>query len=318
MKNSTFKYTDIALKNVLLSVLSGEDHRKEVLAAINSSFLEFALDFFKKVAIAKIERKDITSDWYKDIFLDENRVKEDIAIYSGLNMKTITNTYNTGRKEVVIDAANAHLDTLRNSIEELTDVDPSMELNISIKMNQTSVELTLSESLIVINALAVKRMAISGGGWSAIGKRIEYPLMKALCTLYGVREDHYHANYKKADYTVNDTAFSREVDFYLINNKNEELLCEVKLMGKGNPEVADAVYARGTKIFVADTLSETVRRSLNSSNISWVELSNNKNFEAFKQFEEVLIYHDIPYDKNTVVTKEKIYDLVNSEEAFLK
>ena len=45
----------------------------------------------------------------------------------------------------------------------------------------------------------------------------------------------------------------RAIDFYLLN-KGKEYLCEVKLMGKGNPESADAIIARDTNVFVADTL----------------------------------------------------------------
>ena len=47
----------------------------------------------------------------------------------------------------------------------------------------------------------------------------------------------------------------REVDFYLIND-DKFYRCEVKLMGKGNPESADAIFARESSIFVADKLSD--------------------------------------------------------------
>ena len=35
-----------------------------------------------------------------------------------------------------------------------------------------------------------------------------------------------------------DEDFEREIDFYL-TDKSKDFLCEVKLMGKGNPESAD-------------------------------------------------------------------------------
>src|SRR5699024_6315936 len=168
------------------------------------------------VMIAKLENKVIDSDWYKDSFIeDEELAKEEIAIYSGLNMKTISNKYKSTRKEVVIEASKIQYGELTEAIEELTKIDTELELKLTIKYNQASVELSLSETLIVVNTLAVKRAAIRGGAWSSIGKNIEKPLMKSLCNLYGVPEEKYNVIYKKADYTQNETIYSREVDFYL-------------------------------------------------------------------------------------------------------
>ena len=58
-----------------------------------------------------------------------------------------------------------------------------------------------------------------------------------------------------------DLNFEREIDFYLVNN-NQNYKCEVKLMGKGNPESADAVIARDSKIFVADKISDLNKNQL--------------------------------------------------------
>ncbi len=43
-------------------------------------------------------------------------------------------------------------------------------------------------------------------------------------------------------------------------------------MGRGNPESADAVIARDSRIFVADKLSDTNKAQLNSLKVEWVEL----------------------------------------------
>ena len=43
-----------------------------------------------------------------------------------------------------------------------------------------------TESLIVINALATKKLQIRGGAWSSIGKKVEKPLVDELCRLAGV------------------------------------------------------------------------------------------------------------------------------------
>lgn len=308
------RFTKVSLGNVLTRLYKGEDYRGEVTSLIQDEFLSFSIDFMKKVMLAKLENKTIDTDWYKENFIEGAELaKEDIAIYSGLNMKTISNKYKSTRKEVVIEASRIQYDELTQAIDELTKVEPNLELTLTIKYNQASVDLSLSETLVVVNTLAVKRAAIRGGAWSSIGKNIEKPLMKSLCILYGVPEDKYNIVYKKKDYSVDDNVFSREVDFYLIDQNNKELLCEVKLMGKGNPESADAVIARDSNIFVADTLSETNKRQLTSLGVEWIELRSEK---GFRKFPEVLEKLGVNYNKNAIVTQDRIKNIIDSDEIY--
>ncbi|MGM8216617.1 CfrBI family restriction endonuclease [Bacillaceae bacterium W0354] len=297
----------IAIKQILLKLFEGQDYRGEVLNIINADFLDFAMQFFKEVAIAKLENNDITKDWYKKYFIENpGLAKEEVAIYSGLNMKTIGNTYKTTAKSVVIDASLEHYDAFMKTVEELVEIDNSLELMLTIKYNKVSVELTLSESLIVMNVLAVKRAAIRGGAWSTAGKRVEKPLMVTLCNLFNVPENHYKSTYVRK---VNgDKDFSREIDFYLIDLNKEELKCEVKLMGKGNPESADAVIARDSKIFVADTLSDTNKKQLDSLEVEWIELRSDKGYEKFKT---ILAKRGIPYDDLKDITPDYIEKIID-------
>lgn len=69
---------------------------------------------------------------------------------------------------------------------------------------------------------------------------------------------------------------------------------KVKLMGRGNPESADAVIARESKVFVADKLSDTNKRQLDSLGVEWVELRTNG---GFQRFEIVLDNLKIPHEK---------------------
>ena len=105
----------------------------------------------------------------------------------------------------------------------------------------------------VINALATKKLAIRGGAWSSIGKKVEKPLMLKLCELCNIRKEQINSEVFKKDGSLD---FDREVDFKILNKDNIWLRCEVKSMGKGNPESADVIFARDTNIFIADTLSE--------------------------------------------------------------
>ncbi len=201
--------------------------------------------------------------------------------------------YNSATREIVIEASNTHYDQLYNAISALVDDESDFSLTLTIKMKTVSVELNISESLIVINTLAVKRAALRGGLWSTAGKRVEKPLMQTLCKLYGVSDSNYAVKLKgKSD--SDESTFEREIDFYLVEGTNN-YKCEVKLMGKGNPESADAVIARDSKVFVADKLSDTNKNQLDSLNVNWVELRNDN---GYKKFREVLTNLRIPFSLN--------------------
>lgn len=272
--------TEQVTKNIIKRLLKGEDYRIEVVALINAEFLQFAIEFFKKVAQAKFDSIEIDGDWYKNTFLSESLPSDEIAINSGLNKKTITNMYNSANKQVVINASNEHYDTLYNAISELIQNQSEIDLTLTIKFNKVSIELNINESLLVINTLAVKRAALRGGLWSTAGKRVEKPLMLTLCKLYQVADENYSVKLKGTNREVNETTFEREIDFYLLNGENQ-YKCEVKLMGKGNPESADAVIARDSRVFIADKLSEMNKKQLNSLNVDWVELRSKNGFQKF-------------------------------------
>jgi hypothetical protein len=281
--------TEQVVRNIIKKLLKGDDYRIEVVSLINSEFLQFAIDFFKKIVDAKLRNQDITVDWYKKEFLDPSLSSEDIAINAGLNKKTIHNMYNSSTKSIVIDASNQHYDYLFTEIKNLVENDPDIDLMLTIKFKGVSVDLNINESLIVINTLAVKRAALRGGLWSTAGKRVEKPLMQTLCKLYDVPNENYYL--KINDKTIQDADYTREVDFYLTQGR-DQYKCEVKLMGIGNPESADAVIARDSRVFIADKLSITNKKQLDSLNIEWVELRSK---EGFKRFEKVLDQLNIPH-----------------------
>jgi hypothetical protein len=282
-------------KKIIRKLLRGEDYRIEIVGLIDASFLQYSVDFFKAVVNAKLTDKRIDADWYKKTFLDETLDPADIAIHAGLNKKTISNMYNSAARQVVIEASNDHYNLLLSSINDLIVGEPDLEINLSIKFGGVSVELNLSESLVVINAIAVKRAALRGGLWSTAGKRVEKPLMITMCELYGVAPENYsvRASSSKRAQEIEDLGFEREIDFYLISGENKvENKCEVKLMGKGNPESADAVIARDSKVFVADKLSDLNKSQLDHRGVLWVEL---RSANGFRRFEEVLKVLQIPH-----------------------
>ena len=214
--------------------------------------------------------------------------------------------YNSGKREIVIEAAYEHYDTLYNAIDELTKIE-DLNLTLQIKFNKVSVELDINESLIVINTLAVKRAALRGGLWSTAGKQTEVPLMLTLCKLYNVPEENYMMKPRAKKQKKGEV--NREVDFFLIKGKNE-YKCEVKLMGKGNPESADAVIARDSSVFVADKLSDQNKAQLEQLGVEWVELRDEN---GFRKFENVLTNLDIPHNKLDEKELDKKIDRILKE-----
>lgn len=296
--------TDEVTKNIVRKLILGEDYRIEIVTLINAEFLQFAIDFFKQIVDAKFQNKDISIDWYKVAFLNHDLPKEEIAINSGLNLKTIHNMFNSTKREIVIDASIEHYDTLYKSIQELVNDDKTIDLTITIKFNGVAIDLGISESLIVINTLAVKRAQLRGGLWSTAGKKVENPLMVTLCEIYSVDKTNYRSVFQR-DLTRD---FDREIDFYLLKDE-QEYLCEVKLMGSGNPESADAVIARATNVFVADKLSDQNKNQLNSLGINWVEMRSVNGYERFKMILEKLNIPHSPFSGNI---NKKLDEILNN------
>ncbi|PAF44900.1 CfrBI family restriction endonuclease [Helicobacter sp. 11S02629-2] len=286
------RFSQIAIQNTVSKLLNGQDYREEILNEINLNFLDFTLDFFKNILDAKMNDKALNMSWYKKWFINSDKFKSDeVAIFGGMNKKSITNIYGSATKTIILDVANANINYLENIISSLESNDDNIGISIRISYKQIVVELNLSESLLVINALATKKIALRGGAWSSIGKRVEKPLMLELCSLCGVDRKYINAEIFKKDSILE---FDREVDFKLYNNnKTKEYRVEVKLMGRGNPESADAVIARDSHIFIADTLSLQNKNQLKSLGIEFLELKNNAN--CLSDFKNILLRLDIPF-----------------------
>ena len=270
-----------ALQNILRMILKSEHYRKAVIDQIADDFFEFTVQYLKDIASAKFEGKKIGRDWYKRYFLDGRFSSKDTAIYAGLNDKTIRNIYGSSAKKVVVDITPSYYDELMDKVESLVDNDYSdLEVDLRINYQDDSIKLTLSETLIIINTLGIKRSEIRGGAWSSLGKKLELPLMLTLAKLYQVPAKRY------AGKGLSDEG--RDVDFHFINSAGNRYFCEVKLMGKGNPESADAAIARDTSIFIADTLSSLNKRQLTQRGRHWVELRADEGYrKIFEVFTEL-------------------------------
>ena len=283
------------LRDIIRNLLTDdENYRRLVVNAINEVFLHDAFSFLREVARAKSGQKSIDDDWYRRHFLRDELQKGDIATSAGINVKTVTNIRQSATKSIVLEESILHYDRINQIIGDLVDQSTGDDFGVCLKLedNGNSVELTLTETMIVLSALAAKRAALRGGAWSAVGKQIEKPLMETLCRVFGVAREHYRAHSE----SESDGRVAREVDFYLVGGDGEEARCEVKLMGRGNPESADSTFSRRSKVFVADKLSGTNKRQLDEWKILWVELHAS---DRFARFEAVLRELQIPLCRNS-------------------
>lgn len=280
------------IKSTVSKLISGKDYRDEIINAINALFFDFSIKFFKHILDAKLNHDDINMNWYKKYFIEsEIFTPEESAIFAGLNGKTITNIYGTASREIVLNAANNNFMYLRSMLAELEhDRENKLAVAIKISYNDININLSLTESLIVINALAAKKLQIRGSAWSEIGKRVEKPLVDELCRLAGVPEINIdNKNFKRRK----NLAYDRETDYKLISRTGKIYRVEVKLMGKGNPESADMTIARDTDIFIADTLSEQNCAQLKALGIEYIMLR--KNFNSLADFIKILSKLNIPH-----------------------
>jgi hypothetical protein len=53
-------------------------------------------------------------------------------------------------------------------------------------------------------------------------------------------------------------------------------------MGKGNPESADAIIARDSNVFVADTLSQQNKNQCDQLGVYWVALRDKDGYKRFR------------------------------------
>lgn len=294
-----------ALQNILRMILKSEHYRKVIIEQITDEFFQFTIGYFKDIVSAKLDGEEIDADWYKKYFLTGRFKPEETVVYAGLNQKTVNNIYGSFARNMVFDITSDYYDEFIDKVDSLVSGDFSdLEISLTIKYNRVSVELTLSETLIVVNTLGAKRLQIRGGAWSSLGKNLELPLMLTLAKLYQVPAKHY------AGKGLSDEG--RDVDFHFIDSAGNRYFCEVKLMGKGNPESADAAIARDTSIFIADTLSSLNKRQLTQRGRHWVELRADegyrKIFEVFTELGIPCVEFDSDLDQSLGTVIPEVFD----------
>jgi len=293
--------TTSVIRDIVRGIFYGENYRYHIVKLIDAEFFDYVIEFFQRVVQAKLMNTPISIDWYRHAFLNDQTSSDDFAIHSGLNKKTVENLYGSARREVLVEAGLEHYEQIHRLIDDLSQANQEMDIRLTLKFRDVSVDLSITESLIVINTLAVKRAALRGGAWSTAGKQVEKPLMHTLCVLFGVPSTNYAFSARSTQ--------GREVDFLFQDRAGHKLFCEVKLMGKGNPESADVTDARDTRLFVADMLSELNKAQLAQRGIQWVELSAEA---GWQKFATALTALDIPFSTPTPSLESSLDNILST------
>ncbi|MDE0553117.1 MAG: CfrBI family restriction endonuclease, partial [Candidatus Poribacteria bacterium] len=260
------------IKNIIHKLIAGQDHYSEIMDMIDAEFLQYTVDFLKRIVKAKLHKEPVTADWYKEEFLQENSLsKMEEALHPAVDTANFSNS-----QQMELDATLKHHYVLYDAFNSLG-LKNNLGMTFTIKVRQVSFDLNLNESLILFNTFAVKGSTLQKNSWNAIKKQVEKPLMIALCALFQVPQKYFDQR--------NLPESEREADFYLFDDTGKDYPCEVKLMGRGNPESADAVFARSGRVLVANKLSDTNKQQMDSENILWVELQTEN---GYRRFEEVL------------------------------
>ena len=270
----------IELQTILRLLITNRDNSEFVWLANKWEFGDFCISYFQDIGLGKLEGQVVEENRYSvrhSVFNES----DDYVIFEPIAQDLAPPP---AKSRLFAHIPIAYPEDLPHAISTLLENNnPSMEFEIELLRNGVGLHMSLAESLIVVNTLAAKHAEIRGGAWSGLGKRLELPLMLTLAKLYNVPGSHYAAK--------GQTGQSREVDFHFMDRGGIAHYCEVKLMGKGNPESADSAIARDSNIFIADTLSDGNKEQFTRRNTQWIEL---RQPDGYKKMYRILQLLDIP------------------------
>ncbi len=271
---------DTTLQELLRCILTNADSNDILQLRNKAEFGWFCMQYFTEIAYDKVSALDLRYRQPQTVSSLEND-DDDVII---LNPAPRVEVAPLPENRVIAEVSIAYPEELPETVSVLLRSDRNaIEYRPILKRNGVGLHLTLDELLIVVNTLAAKHAEIRGGAWSGLGKRLELPLMLILAKLYQVPSNHYAGK--------GLTGENREVDFHFLSRSGDQFFCEVKLMGKGNPESADSTIARRSNIFIAQTLSDKNKSQLTNRGHHWVELGAP---DGYKRTHTVFTYLDIP------------------------
>jgi hypothetical protein len=257
------------LKRIVVLLLSSESHRPYLVALKTKIYIDFFSSLLDEIGL----NEDATTS-FKKILIDDQPDLDNKLWYSGINHKTVGDTYGSQG----VPAKERALKEIGSNIRQIVRESRTSLKSITLEYNQGKIVTLNSEELLsLFLAISTRHASLKGGFASSFGKKVEKLFLITICKIFRVSDDNYYA------YDIQDEeGFNRETDFYFVNN-DKKFKCELKMMGKGNPEGADSLYARDTSIFIGETLSDTNKKQCEKNNVHWIELKNS----GWKRFGEV-------------------------------
>lgn len=257
------------MNNIIVAILSGNDYRPFVLETINRRFVENVHAILLKVFNAR--QMNSQSDWWRDELIMHSQ-KRDVLWFTGLNNKTVVGMAGSTAKEVCVRLGNNNLDSVRYLIDQFTTADvPHVEITISYRGE--AIRLTEGESVLVMNAVATMKLAIQGGAWSEVGKKVEKRLLFIMFELLRIPPSQYVLVY--TEMKKRGLVDGREIDAVVFTDDNaKSLRIELKLLA-GNPEIGDEAFAREVDLYLVDRSSPTMIEDGKKHGVTTIELRSN-------------------------------------------
>ena len=296
---------------IVHSILTGEDYRTYVLATINKRFI----DKVQELTTYIFEYKRKGDNWLEKLLNDtcekegkENKFK--LLWFGGLNDKTVKNmTGGTSKKEVCLDLGKKNIKAFRLLLSEIESSENLYQIKIIIKKATKQVELDEIESIIFLNTISAMKLTIQGGAWSEVGKQTEKILLFTVFQLLKIPEDCYVLVFdemKKKDLVGN-----REIDAIIFDRDKKVLTVELKLLGIGNPEIADEALARKVDLFLVDKLTDMMITESEKAGIKVVEFrQENPLMEMYNFFISKNVNCSPPEEMTSDQLEEKIKQII--------
>lgn len=236
------------IKEIVLALLRGEDYREYVLAQIQSDFVTTVFDLTQKVFRARSTSQ--SDDWWDVELIKNSTNKRELCWFGGVNTKTVKNRTGSESRNNCLEMAMLNTSGLDKLFDQMAS-DTYPLITIHIENDGQSLNLTPKESMRLFNTISAMRSTLRGGAWSKIGHVIQRPLLRAMFILLGLPPNTYEIDPRGAD--------ERQIDAIIFYRYNV-IRVELKLLGIGNPELADQALARPIQLFLADRISPMMQR----------------------------------------------------------
>lgn len=239
-----------SLNKIITAILTGDDYRPYVLDTINKRFIEHIHSIL--VLVFEARRRNASPDWWRDELISLSQKKDLMLWLSGLNKKTVRSMSGGDKKQVCLDLGRKNFQSIHGLLNEMTS-DTIPRLEIRIRYQGHEVQLSEGESILLLNAIASMKLAIQGGAWSEVGKKVEKRLLFTIFEMLGVPRNQYILVFDEM--ARKGLVGNREIDAIVFSDdRQHKLQIELKLLA-GNPEIGDEALARGVDLFLVDRLS---------------------------------------------------------------